>query len=118
MNKIFLIGNVGSEPEFKQTQSSQLVTFSLAVHEFQKKDGEFEKKTNWFKIVHFGKGAEFSRKYVKKGMKIHVEGRLEVSTYSGNDGIQKTSVSVICENINIFEKIEKQNEEFSNPFFG
>jgi single-strand DNA-binding protein len=112
MNKIFLIGNVGSDPEFKQTQSSQLVSFSLAVNEYQKKGEEYEKKTNWFKVVHFGKGAEFSRKHVKKGMKIHVEGRIEVSTYSGPDGIQKTSVSVIAENINIFEKIEKHEDAF------
>ena len=116
MNKIFLIGNVGGDPEFKQTQSSQLVTFSLAVKDRRKNGDSYEDHTQWFKIVHFGKGAEFSKKYIKKGMKIHVEGRLEVSTYAANDGSQQTSVSIICENINIFEKLEKteKHEESFN----
>ena len=113
MNKIFLIGNVGGDPEFKQTQSSQLVSFSLAVNDRRKNGDTYENHTQWFKIVHFGKGAEFSKKYIKKGMKIHVEGRLEVSTYAANDGSQQKSVSIICENINIFEKLEKHEESFN-----
>lgn len=113
MNKIFLIGNVGTEPEFRTTQNSSFASFSLAVNEKRKVNDQYEQKTTWFKIVHFGKGAEFTQKFVKKGMKIHVEGKVEVSTYSANDGSQKQSMSVIAENINIFDKIEKNENAFT-----
>jgi single-strand DNA-binding protein len=116
MNKVFLIGNVGSDPEFKQTQNSSLASFSIAVNEKRKVNDNYETKTTWFKVVHFGKGAEFTKKFIKKGMKIHVEGKLEISTFASNDGTQKQSISVIAENINIFEKIEKQIEH-ENTFF-
>lgn len=113
MIKIFLIGNVGSDPETKQTQSSTMTSFSLAVNETKKKGETIEKKTNWFRIVHFGKGAEFSKKYVKKGMKIHVEGKIEISIYQDKDGIQRESTSVIAENINIFDKKTTNEEPFN-----
>jgi single-strand DNA-binding protein len=113
MNKIFLIGNVGSDPEFKQTNNSSVSSFSLAVNEKRKVNDQYETKATWFKIVHFGKGAEFTQKFIKKGMKIHIEGKVEVSTYSANDGSQRQSMSIIAENINIFDKIEKNENTFT-----
>lgn len=110
MNKIFLIGNVGSDPESKKTQSSTLTSFSLAVNETKKKGDTIERKTHWFRIVHFGKGAEFSKKFVKKGMTIFVEGKIEISSYQDKDGNQRESTSVIAENINIFDKKNKNEE--------
>ncbi|MEK9644562.1 MAG: single-stranded DNA-binding protein [Alphaproteobacteria bacterium] len=73
MNKVILIGNVGKDPENRVTHSgAPVVNFSLATSRFRKEDGP-----DWHNVAAFGKTAEIIQKYVKKGSRIAVEGRIE-----------------------------------------
>lgn len=100
LNKILLIGNLGKDPEMKVTPAGQTVTrFSLATTE-QWKDpqGQKQSKTEWHSITIWGKAGEAAGKYLHKGSKIFVEGRMEYREFTGNDGVKKTFAEVQCTN--------------------
>ena len=96
MNKVILIGNVGSEPEMRFIPNGKPVTdFSLAVN--RKYDGkEF---TTWFKVVTWGKQAEFANQYVFKGQKLAIEGSVELEERDGQDGQKRSRMKVTASNV-------------------
>jgi single-strand DNA-binding protein len=92
-NKMTLIGNLGRDPEVRYSQNGMAVcTFSVAVTE-KKKEGEH---TEWFRIKSFGKTAENAGQYLQKGRQVYVEGRLELNKYKDKDGVDRTSLDVIA----------------------
>lgn len=97
MNKIMLIGNLGRDPEMSYTPSGLAVTrFSLAVNRVNKApSGERQEETEWFNIVCFSKLAEITNQYLKKGQKVFIEGRLQTRKYTDKNGIERTAVEVI-----------------------
>lgn len=80
-----IVGNVGKEPEMRYTPSGQAVTsFSVATNqEYTSKEGEKVKETIWFRVSAWGKTAEICNQYVKKGMKVLVEGKLVADKATG-----------------------------------
>jgi len=98
MNKIMLIGNLGKDPDMSYTQAGIAVTkFSLAVNRVTKAaDGTRQEETEWFNIVAWRNLAETCNTYLRKGSKVFIEGRLTQRKYTGNDGIQRTAVEVIA----------------------
>lgn len=82
---LLVVGNVGKEPEMRYTPSGQAVTtFSVATNrQYTDSGGEQIKETVWFRVTTWGKQAEVNNQYVKKGMKILVEGRLEPDKSTG-----------------------------------
>jgi single-strand DNA-binding protein len=88
LNKVMVIGNVGTDPEMRYTPSGQAVTnFSLATnYRYTTSDGETREDTEWFRISVFGRQAESCNQYLSKGSKVYVEGRLKSSTYQTRDG--------------------------------
>lgn len=84
--KLIIVGNVGKEPEMRYTPSGQAVTsFSVAANrEYPSGDGQRVKETVWFRVTTWGKQAEMCSKFVKKGMKILVEGRLTPDKATGS----------------------------------
>ncbi len=92
-NSITLLGNLGKNVELQYTQKGTArASFSLAVNRF---GGGQERKTDWFDITIYGKSAESAQKYLKKGSRIVVEGRLETYEYTGRDGQQRKGVSIV-----------------------
>jgi single-strand DNA-binding protein len=91
VNKVFLLGNVGKDPEFKVTQGGmQIATFGLATAERTKgQDGNWTDKTEWHNIVCFQRTAEVVRDYVKKGSQIFVEGRISNRSWDDKESGQK-----------------------------
>ena len=85
VNKVFLLGNVGKDPEIKTTPSGTMVgTFGLATSENRKDaQGNWQEHTEWHNLVTFGRTAEIVRDYVKKGSKLFIEGK--ISTRSWDD---------------------------------
>ena len=84
LNKVMLIGNLGRDPEIRYSQQGlAVVNFSIATSEYwtDKNTGDRQEKTEWHNIVVFGKQAETCEKYLSKGSKIYVEGRLQTSNY-------------------------------------
>ena len=98
LNKIMLIGNLGKDPEMNYTPSGIAVTkFSLAVTRVTKTStGEKQNETEWFNIVAWRQLAETCSTYLHKGSKVYIEGRLTQRKYTDREGIQRTSIEVIA----------------------
>jgi|SRR5437660_4695556 len=98
MNKIMLIGNLGRDPEMSYTESGIAVTkFSLAVNRITRSaSGERQTETDWFNIVAWQKLAETCNAYLKKGQKVFIEGRLTQRKYTDKNGVERTAVDVIA----------------------
>ncbi len=95
MNKIIIIGNVGGDPEMRYTPSGNPVTsFSVATTYRYTTQGEQREETQWFRVSAWNRLAETCNQYVVKGMKVYVDGRLNVREYVGQDGQTRTSVDV------------------------
>jgi single-strand DNA-binding protein len=88
LNKVFLIGNLGKEPEIRTTTSGQTVaTFSVATSEkFKNKNNEWEERTEWHNAVLWNKLAEIARDYLHKGKTVYIEGRIQTRKWEGKDG--------------------------------
>lgn len=88
MNKISIIGNVGTEPEMRYTPNGVPVTsFRVATNRrWTSADGEKHEETEWFSVTAWNRLAEQSNQYVTKGMKVYVDGRLKSSPYISRDG--------------------------------
>ena len=98
LNKVMLIGNVGGDPEVRSTASGmRLAKMSLATNrQWTNKDGSEQEKTEWHRLTVWGKLADVVERYVKKGDRLYVEGRIEYSE-SESDGQKKywTDVNVL-----------------------
>ncbi len=95
MNSVFLIGNLGADPEVKYLPSgTQVTNFSLAVTDVWKdrQTGEKREKTNWISIEAFGRTAEICSKYLKKGSKIAIRGTLSYQEWNDQSTGEKRSI--------------------------
>ena len=103
MNKIMLIGNLGKDPDMKYTDGGIAVTrFSLAVNRVSRsQSGERQDETEWFNIVAWRQLAEVCNNYLHKGTKVFIEGRLTQRKYQDREGVQRTSVEVIANDMEI-----------------
>lgn len=101
MNVAFLVGNLCADPELKPTKNGfPTCTVNLATNETRKnKDGTFEKKAVFHRIVLLGKQAENLVKYQKKGNKIAVVGRIDNRQYEDKDGNKRTISEVVAETV-------------------
>jgi single-strand DNA-binding protein len=101
LNKIMLIGNLGRDPELNVTAEGTPVTkFSLAV---SRKTSNGEKETEWFNIVAWRQLAEICERYLHKGSKVYIEGRLTQRKYTDKEGVQRTSIEVIANDMKMLD---------------
>lgn len=96
LNKIMLIGHLGKEPDLQVTSDGTPFTrFSLAVNRaYKTPSGEKKEETEWFNIIAWRQLAELCERYLHKGSKIYIEGRLTQRKYTDKNGIERTSVEV------------------------
>ena len=96
MNKILIIGNLGSDPEMRYTPNGNPVTsFTVATNRrYRTGDGENREETEWFRISAWNRLAETCNQYLQRGSKVYVEGRLSSRTYVGYDGETRVSLDV------------------------
>lgn len=98
MNKVILIGRLTNDPEVKYTQGENamcIARYSLAVDRKFKREGE--QTADFIRCVAFGKNGEFAEKYLKKGTKIAVEGRIQTGSYDGKDGNKVYTTDIVVE---------------------
>jgi single-strand DNA-binding protein len=98
VNKVILVGNLGNDPEVKYMPSGGAVAnVSLATTESwkDKNSGERQEKTEWHRVVFFGRLAEIAGEYLKKGSQIYVEGRLQTREWE-KDGVKRYSTEIIA----------------------
>lgn len=89
MNQVILCGNVGHDPQLKESGETQMVNLSVATNSRIKKDGEWADKTTWHSVIFWGKQAEFIAKYAKKGDSITLSGELNYRQYTDKSGVEK-----------------------------
>ncbi len=91
VNKVILLGNVGRDPEIRYVDGKPVASFSLATTErgFTRADGTVvAEKTEWHNIVMWGKNAEFAEKYVRKGTKLYLEGKLRTRIWEDKNALK------------------------------
>ena len=107
VNKVILIGNLGRDPEIKKLENgATLASFSMATSESytDKVSGKKIENTDWHDVVLWRGLAEVAEKFLKKGMKIYVEGRLKKRTWQDREGNTRYSVEVIGDEMTILSK--------------
>lgn len=105
LNKIMLIGNLGRDPEFNVTpDGTPVAKFSLAVSRtFKSRSGEKKEETEWFNIIAWRQLAEICEKYLHKGSKVYISGRLTTRKYTDKEGNQRTAVEVTAEDMEMLD---------------
>lgn len=120
INKVILIGNVGQEPEVRQTKDGkEIANFSLATSESWKdKNGEKKERSEWHKISVLSQGlVSIVKQYVKKGSKLYIEGSLQTKKWTDNKGIERYTTEITLQNFNstlqILSGVEKNIDKHS-----
>jgi single-strand DNA-binding protein len=100
VNKVILVGRLGRDPETRFTSGGQAVAnFSIATDEsYKDRSGERQKRTEWHKIVVWGKQAEIAQQYLKKGSLLFLEGRIQSREWQDKEGQKRTSFEIVATN--------------------
>jgi single-strand DNA-binding protein len=98
VNKVILVGNLGSDPELRHTPSGTTVAnFRVATNEvFTNRNGERNERTEWHRIVAFGRLAEICGQYLKKGKQVYLEGRIQTRDWEDQTGNKRYTTEVIA----------------------
>ncbi len=102
LNKVYLIGNLGRDPEWRLTDSGKAVTrLSLATNRgWKNAEGSRQEKTEWHQVVCFGRQAEIAGEYLRRGRQVFVEGHLQTSSWrDGEGGSVRYRTEVVCDNL-------------------
>ena len=96
LNKAILIGNLGADPETRFTQDGTCVcNIRLATTErFKNRDGERQERTEWHRVVMWGKLGEIANEYLKKGARVYIEGKIETRKWTDRDGNDKYTTEI------------------------
>ncbi len=100
INKAIIVGSLGKDPDVKYTAAGAAITnISIATNESwkDKNTGEKVEKTEWHKIVFFGKIAEIAAQYLKKGSQVYIEGKIQTRKWQDNDGQDRYSTEIIVD---------------------
>src|SRR6187399_3765642 len=102
VNKVIILGNLGRDPETRYTTGGDAVTnLNIATSEqWKDKSGEKQERTEWHRVVLFGRQAEVAGEYLKKGRSVYIEGRLQTRKYTDKDGVEKYSTEIVLQNFN------------------
>lgn len=102
INKVILVGNLGQDPEVRYTANGKAVAnLSLATSESWKdQSGQIQEKTEWHRVVLFGKLAEIAGEYLRKGSQIYVEGKLQTRKWQDQQGQDKYTTEIVLDPFN------------------
>jgi single-strand DNA-binding protein len=101
VNKVILIGNLGRDPELRYTQGGQAVAnFTLATNErFSTKDGEKQERTEWHRVVAWGRTGELCAQYLSKGRSVYLEGRLQTREWEDKEGQKRRTTEIVANTV-------------------
>jgi single-strand DNA-binding protein len=113
VNKVILLGNLTRDPELKQTEGKKPVCiFGLATNRtWTSYTGEKREETEFHRIIAWDNWATVCQQYLKKGRKVYVEGRLQSHSYTGQDGIERTGVEVVLQDLVFVDSMPKDVQE-------
>ena len=119
VNKVIILGNLGADPELRSSPSGVTtcrLSIATSMNWTDKGSGEKKEKTEWHRVVFFGRSAEVIDQYLKKGQQLYIEGRLQTSKYE-KDGIERYSTDIIGESFNFISgsaSSGQNNNQFSD----
>ena len=101
LNKVLLIGNLGKDPEVRYTPGGQAVAnFNIATNEaWTDKSGQKQERTEWHRIVVWGKVAELCGEYLSKGRQVYIEGKLQTREWNNKEGAKQTTTEVVANQV-------------------
>ncbi len=101
VNKVILVGNLGRDPELRYIPSGQAVAnFTLATNDrWRDKEGNNQERTEWHRIVVWGKSAENCAQFLQKGRSVYVEGRLQTREWEDKDGNKRQTTETIAQTV-------------------
>lgn len=115
LNKVLLIGHLGQDPELRYLPQTEraVAKLSLATNEryYNSNTNESEDRTEWHRIVVWGKQAEFCEKYLNKGKQILIEGKIRTRNWQDKDGNKRYTTEIEAQNITLLGKKEDVGEE-------
>src|ERR1700733_1721829 len=100
VNKAILVGRLGRDPDTRYTSGGQAVcNFTMATDEtYKDRSGERQKRTEWHRIVVWGKQAEIAQQYLRKGSLVFLEGRIQTRQWDDREGQKRTTVEIVASN--------------------
>ena len=106
VNRIIIIGNLGSDPEMRFTPNGRPVTsFSVATNRrYTTSDGERREETEWFTVVTWGRLAEQCNQFLTKGRLVYVEGRLRSHSWEGQDGQRRSRNEIVADRVSFLDR--------------
>lgn len=111
VNKVILVGNVGSDPEVKSVGESKVANFSFATSEtYKDKNSDKKTITEWHRIVIWRGLAEIVERYVKKGDKLYLEGKIQTRSWDDKDGTKKFSTEIVVDTLKMLGGGQKKDE--------
>lgn len=99
VNKVILMGNAGRDPEIRYLASGQAVcnvSLATSTRRKDKNTGEYVEDTQWHRVTFYDKLAEIAGQYIKKGQPFYVEGRIKYGKFTGQDGVEKSTVDIVA----------------------
>ncbi|MBR2179912.1 MAG: single-stranded DNA-binding protein [Selenomonadaceae bacterium] len=122
MNRVIITGNLARDPEVRYTQSGKAVaSLVVAVNRSWKRpvEGQTQNSTDFINVVAWDKSAEFCGKYLSKGRKVLVEGRIQSRSYETQDGSKRYITEVVSDNIEFMDsKRQDSDGGYSNSSYG
>ncbi|HHQ43219.1 MAG TPA: single-stranded DNA-binding protein [Chromatiales bacterium] len=106
VNKVILIGNLGADPETRYTPEGRAITnVRIATTESwqDRQTGERQERTEWHRVVFFGRLAEIAAEYLRKGSKVYVEGRLQTRKWQGQDGQDRYTTEIVANDMQMLD---------------
>ena len=112
VNKVILVGNLGADPEMRQTSSGDPVcTLSVATSEkYKNRDGELQTTTEWHKVVLFRRLAEIANQYLRKGSSAYFEGQMKTRKWTDKNGLERYTTEVEVSELKLLDRQDSQSE--------
>jgi single-strand DNA-binding protein len=118
INKVIAIGTLGADPETRYTPNGGAITnIRIAVNESwkDKHTGEKQERTEWLRVVLFGKLGEIAGEYLKKGRQVYIEGSLRTNKYTDKDGIERYSTDIVANEMQMLGSGDGERRTRSAP---
>lgn len=123
VNKVFLLGNLGKDPEVHNGQDGKIFAANISLatgYSVKNKEGQYEEKTEWHRVVFFGRLAEIADQYLRKGAQIYVEGRLQTRKWQDQNGVERYMTEIIASELKMLSTRQQDaspTEQFGAPHY-
>jgi single-strand DNA-binding protein len=114
INKAILVGRLGKDPEVRYTPDGMMVTnFTVATDEqWKDKSGERVQRTEWHRIVTFGKLAEICGKYLVKGKLVYLEGRIQTRAWDDKEGVKRYTTEIVASDMKMLDSKGQRGDSY------